>query len=47
MLRTLRNSHGGPAIRVRVIAALLVLGMVALAAPAIIPVLRWLLGILV
>jgi hypothetical protein len=47
VLRSLRNSRGGPAIRVRVVAALVALGMIALAAPAVVPVLRWLLNILV
>jgi hypothetical protein len=44
VLRSLRNSHGGQALRVRVLAALLALGLLALAAPAVIPVLRWLVG---
>jgi hypothetical protein len=43
VLRTLRHRDGGPALRVRVIAALVVLCMAALAAPVLIPVVRWLL----
>jgi len=46
MLRSLRNSSGGPALRVRVLAALLALGLLALAAPAVVPLLRWLLATL-
>jgi hypothetical protein len=44
MLATLRNARGGPSVRVRVLAALLVLGLAALSAPVLIPVVGWLLG---
>lgn len=44
MLRTLRNPDGGPALRVRLVAGLLVLGLILLAAPLLVPVLRWLAG---
>jgi len=43
VLAALRNARGGPSLRVRVLAALLVLGLAALSAPALIPVLGWLL----
>ncbi len=42
MLGTLRNPDGGPALRVRVLAVLVILGMVALSAPVVIPLVRWL-----
>jgi hypothetical protein len=42
MLRSLRNPAGGPGLHVRVLAILVVLGLAALSAPAIIPVLRFL-----
>ena len=42
MLGTLRNAEGGPSLRVRVLAALVVLGMLTLSAPVLIPVLGWL-----
>ena len=42
MLRGLRNGRGGPALRVRVLAALLVVGLFTLAAPVTLPLLRWL-----
>ena len=45
MLRTLRDTqNGGPALRMRVMAVLVILGMLALSAPVLIPVSRWLLG---
>lgn len=44
MLRTLRTPDGGPALRVRLVAALLVVGLMLLAAPLLVPVLRWLVG---
>ena len=47
MLGTLRNADGGPALRVRVLAVLVILGMVALSAPVVIPLVRWLLDALV
>lgn len=46
MLGNLRNSQGGPALRVRVIAILVVLGLVLLTAPiVVVPALRWLAGL--
>jgi len=42
VLRSLRNEQGGPTLRVRVLAALVVLGLLLLSAPVLIPVLRWL-----
>jgi hypothetical protein len=45
VLSSLRNSQGGPALRVRVVAFVLVLGLVLVSAPVIVlPVLRALLG---
>ena len=46
MLPALRDSRGKPALGLRVLAGLVALGMLALAAPAVVPVLRWLLTIL-
>lgn len=47
VLSQLRSPSGGPALRVRVIAALIVLGLVVLTAPlALVPLLRWLLGLI-
>ena len=45
MLRHLRDSTGRPSTRVRVIALLAAIGLIALTAPAIIPVVRWLAGL--
>lgn len=42
MLPALRDSRGRPNVLLRVLAGLVVLGMLAIAAPAVIPVLRWL-----
>ncbi len=42
VLRSLRDHRGGPALHVRVLAALLVLGLVALSAPVVGSLLRWL-----
>lgn len=42
MLRSLRNEQGGPALRVRVLAVLVVLGLLLLSAPVLVPVLGWL-----
>ncbi len=47
MLGTLRNADGGPALRVRVLAVLIILGMLALSAPVVVPLVRWLLGALI
>ena len=47
MLRGLRNPEGGPALRVRLVAALVLLGLVVLTAPVVVvPLLRWLAGLL-
>jgi hypothetical protein len=47
MLSSLRNSEGGPALRVRIIALVLVVGLVLLSAPVVLmPALRWLIGLL-
>lgn len=47
MLSALRGRDGGPAPHVRVLAALVVLGMLALAAPLLIgPVLRFVAGLI-
>ena len=42
VLRNLRNPAGGPGLHVRVLAGLVVFGLAVLSAPAIIPVLRFL-----
>jgi len=47
VLRSLRNEQGGPALRLRLLAALVVLGLLLLSAPVLIPVLRWLVDQLV
>jgi len=41
VLPLLRDERGKPSVTVRVLALTVVLGMVLLAAPALIPVLRW------
>jgi hypothetical protein len=47
MLSSLRNPEGGPALRVRIIALVLVAGLVLLSAPVVlVPVLRWLISLL-
>jgi hypothetical protein len=50
MLRAMRDHTGGPSLKIRVLAVVVVLGMVALASPIIpavvTPALRWLLGVL-
>lgn len=46
MLPALRDSAGKPAAPLRVLAALVVLGLLGLAAPAAVPVVRWLLNAL-
>ena len=43
MLPALRDSRGKPAAPLRIVALLVALGLLALAAPAIVPVVRWLL----
>ncbi|MDP9392872.1 MAG: hypothetical protein M3Q27_00785 [Actinomycetota bacterium] len=48
MLRSLRSPDGRPALRVRLVALLVVLGMVLLAAPVVlVPLVRWLFGVIV
>ena len=42
MLRMLRSRDGSPAPHMRVIASVIVIGMLVLAAPVLIPVLHWL-----
>jgi hypothetical protein len=44
VLRTMRAPDGGPALRTRALALLVVLGMLGLAAPPLITVTRWLLS---
>lgn len=41
MLPALRDNRGQPSAPLRVLAALVVLGMLTLAAPVLVPVLRW------
>jgi hypothetical protein len=41
MLPLLRDPRGRPSATVRVLAALVVLGMLMIAAPALMPLLRW------
>jgi hypothetical protein len=45
VLPALRDRDGGPAVAVRVLALLVAVGLVALAAPAAVPVVRWLVGL--
>lgn len=45
MLRMMRGPDGGPGAGVRILAALVVLGLLAVAAPLIVPLLRWLVGV--
>jgi hypothetical protein len=42
MLRTLRAPDGGPALRTRAVALTVIVVMLLSAAPALIPVVRWL-----
>lgn len=44
MLPALRDSRGKPTTALRVVAGLVAVGMIALAAPAVVPVVRWLLS---
>lgn len=46
MLPALRDQRGKPSAPLRLVAALVVLGMLTLAAPVIVPVLRWASGLL-
>jgi hypothetical protein len=41
MLALLRDARGRPSLAVRALAVAVVLGMLVLAAPALVPVLRW------
>ena len=41
VLPALRDSRGKPAAPLRLLAVLVVLGMVAVAAPAVVPLMRW------
>jgi hypothetical protein len=41
MLPLLRDHRGRPSVTVRLLAAAVVLGMLLLAAPALLPVVRW------
>lgn len=45
MLPALRDRQGKPAAPVRLLAVLLVLGLLVLAAPVLVPVLRWATGL--
>lgn len=43
MLSGLRNTRGGPSLRIRILAALVVVAMVGLTAPVVlVPMVRWL-----
>jgi hypothetical protein len=46
MLRTMRAPGGGPALRTRLVALMLAVGMLFAAAPALIPVVRWALSLI-
>jgi hypothetical protein len=41
MLRTMRAPGGGPALRTRMVALMVAVGMLLAAAPALIPIIRW------
>jgi hypothetical protein len=41
MLRTMRAPNGGPALRTRMVALMVAVGMLLAAAPALIPIIRW------
>jgi hypothetical protein len=41
MLRTMRAPNGGLALRTRLLALMLAVGMLLAAAPALIPIIRW------
>ncbi len=46
MLSTLRGPGGGPSVAVRLLAALVVLGLVVVTAPLfVLPLLHWLVGV--
>jgi len=46
VLPALRNDRGKPAAPLRLLAALVVLGMLAIAAPVAIPLVQWIVGAL-
>ena len=46
MLGSLRNRSGKPAVVVRVLAVLVLLGMLAIVAPGLMPAIRWAVGLL-
>ena len=46
VLPALRDHTGKPAAPLRLLAALVVIGLLALAAPAVVPVVRWALALL-
>ncbi|MGH8866583.1 MAG: hypothetical protein ACRDYU_01150 [Actinomycetes bacterium] len=46
MFRGLRGPDGRPTLRTRVLAVVVVLGLAVLSAPALIPVLRWTINLL-
>lgn len=45
MLPALRDHRGKPAAPLRLLAALIAVGMLLLAAPALLPVVRWVIGL--
>jgi len=45
VLGALRSHDGGPALRVRILAALVALGLLLGSAPVLVPVLRWVIGL--
>lgn len=46
MLRSLRDvERGGPALRVRVLAAVVIVGLLALSTPILVTLARWLVGL--
>jgi hypothetical protein len=47
MLRTMRAPGGGPALRTRLVALMVAVGLLLAAAPALIPVVRWIVGQLI
>ena len=47
MLRTMRAPDGGPALRTRMVALMVAVGMLFLGGPALIPITRWLLGMII
>ncbi|HMG31504.1 MAG TPA: hypothetical protein VK585_15435 [Jiangellaceae bacterium] len=41
MLRKMRDSTGGPTVRVRLVALLAAVGLLVVTAPAVVPLVRW------